>query len=41
MAQRFKNPTSIHEDAGTIPGLSQQVNNPALLQAAAYVIDSA
>ena len=41
VAQRFKNPTSIHEDAGTIPGLSQQVNNPALLQAAAYVIDSA
>ena len=41
VAQRFKNPTSIHEDAGTIPGLSQQVNDPALLQAAAYVIDSA
>ena len=30
VAQQVKNPTSIHEDAGLIPGLPQRVKDPVL-----------
>ena len=30
MAQQVKNPTSIHEDEGLIPGLTHRIKDPAL-----------
>ena len=34
VAQKVKNPASIHEDSGLIPGLTQWIKDLELLQAA-------
>ena len=34
VAQQVKNPASIHEAAGSIPGVAQWIRDPVLLQAA-------
>ena len=34
VAQWVRNPTSVHEEVGSIPRLTQWVKDPALLQAA-------
>ena len=41
VAQQIKNPISIYEDAGLIPGLIQWVKDPVLLHAMAQVVDAA
>ena len=41
VAHKLKDPTSILEDVGSIPGLSQMVKNPVLPQAVVSVTEAA
>ena len=41
MVQGVKNPTSIHEDTCSIPGLTHWVKDPEMPQAAVQVLDAA